>query len=136
MEDAVFRLQHQARHLQEFRRDIAGLWDDNAARQLNQRYLDPHETDAAEINMELQGQYVALEKANEHFAQADQHAIQVENLSFAVAESLAFMRRESATAREFQEHHRAQNVQAKSLIVKVDESIAAASAVCQGVPKV
>lgn len=135
MEDAVFKLQHQARILQEFRRDIGGLWDDNAARQVNQRYLDPHEADAAEINTELHSQYLALEKASDHFTQANQHAIQVENLSFAVTESLTFMRRESTTAREFQEHHRAQNVQAKGLIVKVDESIAAASAVCQGVPK-
>ncbi len=135
MEDAVFALQHQSRVLQELRREISGRWDDNAAHQLNQRYLDPHEADSAEMNAALQSQSVALDNAASHFEQAHEHAIQVENLAFAVDESLRYARRESITAREFQEQHRAALAQAQHLIPRVGDLIAAAEQTCQGVPR-
>ena len=135
MEDAVFNLQHQSRVLQELRRDISGRWDDSAARQLNQSYLDPHEADTTEMNTALQSQNAALENADSHFAQVHQHAINVENLAFAVDESLNYVRRESTTAREFQEQHRSALAQAQHLIPQVGQLIAAAQQTCQGVPR-
>ena len=41
MEDIVWKMQQRSRTLQDYRKDIRGLWQDEAAKTLNRRYLDP-----------------------------------------------------------------------------------------------
>lgn len=45
MEELLWSATQQSRTLQELRKNIQGVWQDEAARELAHRYLDPHESE-------------------------------------------------------------------------------------------
>ena len=81
MEETLGRMQHKSRHLQEYRKDIRGAWQDEAANTLNTRYLNPHEDDDRKMIEFLQEQVQGLEKANEELNQAKEHALEADRYS-------------------------------------------------------
>src|SRR4051794_7183658 len=53
LENDLWLLEQQSRALQECRRDLAWVWNDEAARELNRRYLDPHAADDGQLHRAL-----------------------------------------------------------------------------------
>ena len=49
MEEIIWFIQQCSRELQNFRSDIRSSWEDEASKELNSRYLNPHEDDNQEM---------------------------------------------------------------------------------------
>ncbi len=58
------------RMLEEYRQDNRKRWDDEASRDLNRRYLNPHEEDLQQMLEFLYSQHNALTKADEQLDSA------------------------------------------------------------------
>jgi hypothetical protein len=74
--EQLWSAQQTSRALREFRQDIAGQWDaseDSAAKQLRDRFLEPHEDDDARLLARIGDQIASL---NETLGElADLHAM-------------------------------------------------------------
>ena len=81
MEDTLWTMKQRSRTLQEYRQDIRGAWQDEAAKTLNRRYLNPHEGDDQKMIEFLQKQVQGLEKANEELIKAKKHALEADRYS-------------------------------------------------------
>ena len=81
MEDIVWKMQQRSRSVQDYRKDIRGLWQDEAAKTLNRRYLDPHEDDDQKMIEFLQKQVQGLEKTNKELVKAKDYALEAERYS-------------------------------------------------------
>lgn len=65
LDNDLWLLDQQARSLQDCRRDIAWVWDDDAARELNRRYLDPQAVDDETLRQALHREVDRLEALRE-----------------------------------------------------------------------
>ena len=45
LQDQIWLLERRSRSVQDFRKDIQSIWNDEAAREINNQYLAPHESD-------------------------------------------------------------------------------------------
>lgn len=98
LENDLWLLEQHSRSLQECRRDIAWVWDDEAARELNRRYLDPHTDDDEELRKSLHEVIEQLSRLSEAISDAED-AIQVaEDRAERVARELGEMDREMTEA--------------------------------------
>lgn len=81
MEETLWMMTQQSRVLQELRRDVQSIWNDQAAHELNGRYLNPHETDDQNMLAAFDRQksildetFLKLESARAFARQAEEHA--------------------------------------------------------------
>jgi hypothetical protein len=81
LEEALWLLAQQSRALQELRRQVAFIWDDSAARYVNERYLDPHETDDRDLRDALRLQLAALAQAEASLTAAGAFGMEAERLA-------------------------------------------------------
>jgi len=65
LENLLWSMSQESRVLQSYRTEIRGLWQDEAARDLTSRYLDPHENEDKRMLEALGQQKTALERAEE-----------------------------------------------------------------------
>jgi phosphoglycolate phosphatase-like HAD superfamily hydrolase len=134
MEDELWYMQQQSRVLQEFRREIQGLWDDEAARELNLRFLNPHQNDDQQMLAGLVGQDNALDGAHQRLDAAQGLAVQVEKLSAETNEQLELCRQDVETCYQLYEQYREYHSGAHALFPTIEELINRANASCKGVP--
>lgn len=130
MEDALWRLTQQSRTLQDFRRDISGLWNDTVARELNSRYLNPHEEDDQQIIKALRFAHEALEQAKEKIRIASEHAKEAAELSAKVVESLEFTQQELSNAYRSYDLYVHYHAEARSHLPLVQQYIDKANDAC------
>ena len=88
MDDILWSMTQQSRVLQELRKEIRGVWDDDAARELTSRYLDPHEGEDQQMLTGLNQQSEAITQSEAKLLSAEGHARQAEDHAAVVAESL------------------------------------------------
>lgn len=74
LQDDLWKFDHQSRAVQDFRASMWGVWDDSAAREINLRYLNPHESDDAAMRSALTSQNDHLAVAHTHAERANDHA--------------------------------------------------------------
>jgi hypothetical protein len=94
MEDLLYTMTRESHALQELRKDIQGIWVDTAARELNGRYLNPHESEDQQMLAALNNQKnnldqtkIKLDSAQTCAQQAARHAEEViDNLQSAEQE--------------------------------------------------
>jgi len=135
MEDEIWYMKQQSRVLQEFRREIQGFWDDEAAREMNVRYLNPHEDDDTQMTTGLDGQQNALQEAQVKLTSASEHALRAEKLSVEVLEQLELAEQDVSIAYQFYEQYRDYHSHARSFLPEIEKLIAEANSVCRGVAK-
>jgi hypothetical protein len=133
MEEILWYTKQQSRLLQEFRQEIQGFWDDEAARDINMRYLNPHQDDDKGMMDGFQGQSNALEEAKVKLSSANEHALQATKLSQEVAELLESTQQEVDIAHQFEEQYQEHHSIARSLLPQIAQSITLANSVCDGV---
>ena len=78
MGDTLWRMKQRSRTLQEYRKDIRGLWQDEAAKTLNHRYLNPHEDDEQKMIEFMEKQVQGLEKAKNELKKAKEYALEAD----------------------------------------------------------
>ena len=64
LDDALWSGAQQSRVLQDLRRDIRIVWDDEAAHEINSRYLNSHEADDLSLREEIKEQDELLKQAD------------------------------------------------------------------------
>jgi hypothetical protein len=74
IEQELWSLVQRSRQLQELRRDTRAAWDDEVARELAWRYLNPHQREDGKLREALAEQAAALAGAAARRAEAEQHA--------------------------------------------------------------
>lgn len=135
MEDEIWYMKQQSRVLQEFRRDVQGFWDDEAAREMNVRYLNPHEDDDKQMITGLDGQQNALQEAQVKLASASEHALRAEKLSVEMLEQLEYADQDVSIAYQFYEQYQDYHSHARSFLPEIEKLITEANSVCRGVAK-
>jgi hypothetical protein len=133
MEEQLWYAQQQSRVLREFRENIQGLWNDEASRELNTRYLNPHEEDDKQMLGHLQSQLTSLNLSSNSLVAAQQNALKAEKLSLECVETLKLAEEDSATAEQFYEQHRNYLVSAQGRFSEIERLIAQANHACNGV---
>lgn len=133
MEEALWKFARKNRDLRELRQDIAGIWRDAAARDINSRYLDPHESDSQEVQAALQKQYTYISEATKFRAltlEAERNALEFTDK---MARSLRATEKEMALV--FSSHEETQRLhgRAKDLLPQIEQLIQSANSSCKGV---
>src|SRR5215467_3526390 len=94
LEEALWSINQQSRVLQGLRRDIKMVWEDEAARELNGRYLDPHETDDLSMREQMKEQVELMKQAHNQVREAEGIGRQAEDCSKTVCERTQFARQD------------------------------------------
>lgn len=88
MEDELWLLQQKYRDLQEYRLEIRAVWDDAAAREINNRYLNSHETDAEQMQVSLNRQQTTLQQVDGKLDMVSKQVRLAEKLSHEIAQHI------------------------------------------------
>ena len=133
MEEILWKFARRNRDLSELRKDIKGIWHDDAARDINRKYLDPHESDAQEVQSALQKQYVYVAEASKFRHQALTAERRVSDLVDKMTRSLNATDKEMTLVYSSYEESRELHNRAKDILPKVDQLIQSANSSCRGV---
>jgi len=98
LEDALWSINQQSRVLQNLRRDIRLVWEDEAARELNARYLNPHEIDDLSTREQMKEQVELVKQAQKQVREAEEFGRQAEDFSKTVCERTQFARQDLDSA--------------------------------------
>jgi hypothetical protein len=69
--EELWRLGQQSRVLQEFRANTRRVWNDQAAKDINGKYLEPHKDESSKMQKHLGEQRSALDQATAHIESAE-----------------------------------------------------------------
>lgn len=131
LEDELWSISQQSRSLQDLRKDIRHVWDDEAARTINSRYLDQHEQDDDRMRGALNEQSQTLESAAHDLEATDELARQVDECAVVVGERLRFAEQDMDNAYGNYDVYVRYNSDARSKFPVVSELIDHANAACE-----
>lgn len=97
MEDLLWSITQESRVLRELRKEIRGVWDDEASRELSSRFLDPHESEDQQMLASLAQQKDFLEKSQTKLQSSKTYAQQAEENAQVVVESLKSITQEESS---------------------------------------
>lgn len=130
MEELLWSTIQESRVLQELRKDIRGVWDDEAARDLTHRYLDPHQNEDQQMLAGLNQQKDALDQSQIKLESAETYARQAEEYAFSVAEELKSTEQETHTAYGNYDTYAHYNSEARSKFPDIQNLISQANKSC------
>lgn len=130
MEDLLWSLTQESRTLQELRQDIKGVWQDEAARELTSRYLDPHENEDQQMLVELKRQKDSLDQSRLNLVSAEGHARQAEENAALVAEGLKSTQEELRSAYANYDTYAQYNAESRSKFPLIQKLINQANSAC------
>jgi hypothetical protein len=130
MEDLLWTMTQESRVLQELRKDIRGVWQDEAARELTSRYLDPHENEDQQMMVGLNQQKDALDQAQAKLISAENYARQAEEYAALVAEGLKSTEQELKSAYSNYDAYAHYNSEARSKFPTIQKLISQANSAC------
>jgi hypothetical protein len=130
MEDLLWSMTQESRVLQELRKDIGGIWQDEAARELTRRYLDPHESEDQQMLAGLNQQKDALDQSQAKLVSAENYGRQAEEYAALVAEDLKATEQELQSAYGNYDTFAQYNSEARSRFPRVQQLISQANNAC------
>lgn len=130
MEEILWRMRRHSQDLQELRGSIRGLWDDDAAREINARFLNPHQEDARRISTALQAQNDALEQSKAHVQTAVEHEGKAKEFAVVVKRSLEYAAEETRRAQNHHDQSLQQAALGRDLLPQIHELIQSANSSC------
>lgn len=130
MEEMLWRMSRHSRDLQKLRGSIRSLWDDDAAREINGRYLNPHEEDAKRLTTTLRAQNDALEQSKAYVLAATEHEGKAKEFAVVVEQSLGFAAQESRQAQIHHDQSLQQAALGKELLPRIYELVQSANTSC------
>ncbi len=98
MTDWFWSVVQRSNALQDFRQSLRGLWNDSAAHEINQHYLDPHRQDNVLMQQMLSQLIDALTDAEGKLDAAEQEGMRAERLSQQVKEYLGYAEHDRSEA--------------------------------------
>jgi hypothetical protein len=130
LEETLWLMSQQSRVLQDLRKDVGHVWDDEAAREINSRFLNLHEEDDVRMRSEMNEQRQLLERAGRELESAKEFAQQADECAAAVAEKLQFTEQDMDSAYSNFDLYVHYNAEANSKFPVVQELIRRANASC------
>jgi septal ring factor EnvC (AmiA/AmiB activator) len=130
MEDLLWSMTQESRVLQDLRGEIRGIWDDEAARELTSRYLDPHESEDQQMLAGLNQQKDSLDKSQANLESAETYARQAEEHAEVVTERLKSTEQEVSSAYSYHDMFAHYNSEARSTFPAVLRLINQANSAC------
>jgi hypothetical protein len=130
LEETLWSMSQQSRVLQELRQEIGRVWDDEAAREMNSRFLNPHEQDDARMRGAMNDQTELLKRAGRELDSAKDFARQIDECAAAVAERLRFAEQDMDSAYSNFDLYVHYNAEAVAKFPVVQELIRRANAAC------
>lgn len=131
LEETLWLMSQQSRVLQDLRKDIGRVWEDEAAREINSRFLNPHEEDDGRMRSEMNEQRSFLERAGRELETAEVCAQQVNECAAAVAERLRYAEQDMESAYSNFDLYVHYNAEANSKFPAVRDLIRRANAACR-----
>ena len=131
LDDAIWSLTQELRVLQDLRRDINVVWEDEAAREVNSRYLNLHEVDSLSMRDQLQEQSELLKQADQKLHSAEEFSRQADSLSKSVAERHEFARQDLDNAYSSYDVFVQYNADACSKLPTIQQLINRANSSCE-----
>ena len=133
MEEILWKFSRQNRDLRDLRKDIRRIWDDDAARDINRRYLEPHDADAREVEASLRKQSIAISEAAALRRQAEEEARRATEFAANMNLSLSAVDRELPLLFSSFEEAKQLHGKGQDLIPIIDRFIQSANTPCEGV---
>ncbi|HKQ09099.1 MAG TPA: hypothetical protein VJ464_28510 [Blastocatellia bacterium] len=130
MEEALWSLAQQSRVLQDLRKDNRSVWNDEAAREINSRYLDPHEIDSQQMLAALGQQQNSLDLIDAKLKEAQADAQQADAYARVVIDKLKFVEQDITNAFSHYDLFVKYNSDARSKFPRVYELIHHANNAC------
>lgn len=130
MEEILWRMKRHSQDLQDLRGSIRGLWNDDAAREINGRYLNPHQEDANRISATLLAQNDALEQSKVHVQGATGHEGKTKEFAVIVKQSLEFAVQETRQAQIHYDQSLQQAALGRERVPQIYELIQSANTSC------
>lgn len=118
-----WRAKQISRELQEYRNDLHLQWNDEASRELNGRYLNPHEDESNEMFQALQEQIVVLNQICQLLESIYKKSIEVNQLSLEISIILLDAINEINRAYSHYDVYKNNYSIAKSILPKIYDSI-------------
>lgn len=130
MDDLLWSMTQQSRSLLDLRKNIQGIWQDEAAREFTGRYLDPHESEDQRMLANLNQQKDTLEQASARLTSAEKHGQQAEELALQVNEGIQSTEQELKSAYGNYDTHIYYNSEASSKLPVIQNLIDQANSAC------
>lgn len=130
LEETLWLMSQQSRVLQDLRKDVGRVWDDEAAREINSRFLNLHEQDDVLMRSEMNEQGQLLERAGRELESAREFAQQADECAAAAAEKLRFAEQDMDSAYSNFDLYVHYNAESNSKFPVVQELIRRANAAC------
>lgn len=129
-EETIWRMAQQSRVLQELRREIQPVWDDNAAREMDSRYLNPHAGDDERMLEQLRQQQASLESSSVQLTTAQENGRRADELATVVIEQLRFTNQDLQGAYGHYDVYARYHAEARSKFPQIQALIREANASC------
>lgn len=134
MDDELWHLVQQSNRLQTFRQEIQARWADEAARQLNMRYLNPHEADSSSVIEYLVQHSSGLTEATAKLSTFRELSLHIETLMETLGSQVEYCEQDVVVFHQLHEQYREYHTGARALFPSIEELINRANALCNGVP--
>lgn len=132
MGDSLWTLKQRSRVLQDCRQDMQGIWQDDAASEINNRFLRPHEEDSSQALASLNNQLLSLKQSDEELEVASQHGLEVNRLSEEVEKFLDFARQDISRSHSEYDAFQEKNSAARAEVPIIMRLISQANAIGNG----
>lgn len=129
-EETIWYMNQTSSELVDFRKDIKARWADHAARQINDRYLDPHDENDRKMLDFLRMHHSKLSQVKDHIERAYEYTVQFNELSLDMEEMLNGINQEIGRARENHDAFRINRKEASDRLAIVYELIQKADSAC------
>lgn len=130
MEDSLWELKQRSRVLQDCRQDMQGIWQDDSASEINNRYLRPHEDDNQNTLAALNKQLVSLQQSDGELELARKYGLEVDRLSEEVEKLLDFARQDISRSHSEYDAFQEQNSSARAELPIIMSLISQANSCC------
>jgi hypothetical protein len=130
LEETLWSMTQRSRALQELRADLRQVWDDEATREINGRYLDPHEQDGGKFAVALANQGTCLDEVARQLDAANVYAARIDECAAVITEKLRFAEQDLDNSYGNYDYFMQCNAEARSRVSVVHELISRANASC------
>lgn len=131
IEESLWTLKQRSRVLQDYRQDVQGLWQDDAASEINGRYFYPQEEDSKQALASLNQQLSSLQKTDAELEIAKQHGLEISRLLDEVEKLLDFARQDIYRSHSEYSHFQDQNSAARAELPTIEQLINQANSCCR-----
>ncbi len=135
MKDDLWSMSQRSHWLESVRADIRVIWHDQAAHEINTRYLNPHQADDSQMLQSLGKQEEVLDQAQARLSVAQELAVEASKLAQKVMQLLLEVGDEVSVSFSHYDAYGHYNIDAQSKFPLIREQIRLANGACAGICK-